>query len=501
MRLELFHAAGREAEVDGVLRRILGAPSPIPLDQVEVACASRDYADLFWEKAQRFGLPLTVEQGIPVTATRPARALLGMCDWIGSNFVSGRLRRLLQAGDIRIEFPDGAANGLAAHLLLRSKATWGRATYDQSLAALAARDEAHAEDDEELDDEQRADFRAKSARARYLREWTANLLALVPPEDEQGLVSLAELVRGLSAFLDDRVAVAGPLDAPAITAMKQALDDLLTLGELRRPMRQALAFVRDAVDGLSVGASRARPGHLHISSLASAGHAGRPFTFVVGLQEGGVFPALLEDPVLLDVERRQLSPWLPTSHDRLEESVHAVVTRLAALPTGGVTFSYSCRDLRDGRETFPSWLMLQALRLKKADPALTYDDLRDELGTPETLVPATADQALTDAGWWLTKMKEAGEKGSGAVLEAFPALAAGRRAREARDSDRFTEWDGFVPAARAEARPARVGPPGFGDADRRPRGLPVPLLPRARTRRGDPRRRATRIATSGWMRC
>jgi ATP-dependent helicase/nuclease subunit B len=498
VRLELFHAAGREAEVEGVLRRVLGGSPPIPLDLVEVACASRDYADLFWEKAQRLDLPLTVEHGIPVVATRPTRALLGLCEWVDSTFVAGRLRRLFQAGDIRIEFPDGAAGGVATHLLLKSKATWGRATCDQSLAALAVRYEAAAADDGELSDEQRADLRAKSARASYLREWIARLLATIPEEDGAGAVSLAEVVRGLSAFLDDSVAVTGPLDAAAVTVMKQALDDLLALGDLRRPMRDALAFVRDAVDRLFVGASRARPGHLHVSSLSSAGHAGRPFTFVVGLQEGCVFPPLLEDPVLLDAERQRISPCLPTSHDRLEEAVYAALTRLATLPTGaeiaglpvppplgvardgpepaegpkpsgeggktrattsGVTFSYSCRDLRDGRETFPSWLMLQALRLQKANASLTYDDLREALGTPETLVPATADQALTDAGWWLTMMKEAGEKGSAAVLEAFPPLAAGRRAEEARESDRFTQWDGLVPAARAALDPRRSGRP------------------------------------------
>ncbi len=76
-RLQLFHAAGREAEVEAVLRRILNAQPPIPLDQAEVACASRDAAAIFWEKAQRLDLPVTVESGIPVAATRPGRALLG----------------------------------------------------------------------------------------------------------------------------------------------------------------------------------------------------------------------------------------------------------------------------------------------------------------------------------------------------------------------------------------------------------------------------------------
>jgi len=464
-RLEMFHAAGREAEVEGVLRRILAMPSTVPLDHVEVVCASREHVDLFWEKAQRLELPVTIELGIPITATRPARALLGLCGWVDSNFVAGRLRRLFQAADIRIEFPDGAASGQAARLLMTSAATWGRETYDRSLTALAARYEKSATDDEELDEEERADRRAKSARAGYLREWIRTLLGLVPVPDEHGAVSLTDLVNGLSACLDDRVAVTSPLDASAATVMKQALADLLGLGDLRRPMRQAIAFVRNAVDGLVVGGSRARPGHLHVSPVASAGYAGRPFTFIVGLQEGGVFPSLLEDPVLLDAERHQISTALPTSHDRLEESVHAVLSRLAVLPTssdpaeGGVCVSYSCRDLRDGRETFPSWLMLQALRLKDGNPDLTYDDLRQRLGTPETLVPAHADQALTDAGWWLATVKEAGEDGAGAVLDAFPSLAAGRKAEEARDSARFTEWDGFVRAARSLLDPRASGKP------------------------------------------
>ena len=45
------------------------------------------------------------------------------------------------------------------------------------------------------------------------------------------------------------------------------------------------------------------------------------------------------------------------------------------------------------------------------------------------------------------------------MLEAFPWLAAGRAAAEARASDAFTEWDGFVPAARALLDPRASGRP------------------------------------------
>jgi len=50
-RTDLFHAGGREAEIDEVFRRILAAGAP--LDQVEIACASDAHVALIWEKALR----------------------------------------------------------------------------------------------------------------------------------------------------------------------------------------------------------------------------------------------------------------------------------------------------------------------------------------------------------------------------------------------------------------------------------------------------------------
>src|SRR5688500_7924598 len=54
--LTMFRAGGKEAEVDEVFRRIMMAA--LPLDHVEVAFASTDYASLFWEKAQRHEVPI-----------------------------------------------------------------------------------------------------------------------------------------------------------------------------------------------------------------------------------------------------------------------------------------------------------------------------------------------------------------------------------------------------------------------------------------------------------
>ncbi len=87
-RIDLFHAGGREAEIEEVFRRILAAGAP--LDQVEIACASDTHIGLVWEKALRHNWPVTLGAGIPAAFTRPGRALIGLCDWIETDFAAGR---------------------------------------------------------------------------------------------------------------------------------------------------------------------------------------------------------------------------------------------------------------------------------------------------------------------------------------------------------------------------------------------------------------------------
>jgi ATP-dependent helicase/nuclease subunit B len=194
-----------------------------------------------------------------------------------------------------------------------------------------------------------------------------------------------------------------------------------------------------------------------VTTLGRAGLAGRPLTFLTGLEEGRVLPSLLEDPVLLDAERAALADSLPTSTDRIAEALHQVVGRLAALG-GEICLSYSCRDLREHRETFPSWLVLQALRIAEPGHHLVYEDLHRRLGEPVSALPADPDRALDDAGWWLASLRGAPAAGPAVLRTAFPALARGDAAARAREGDAFTEYDGWVPEAGPGLDPTAGGP-------------------------------------------
>ena len=445
--LQLFHAGGRDAEIEEVFRRILA--SRRSLDQVEMACGDPSIAALAWEKACRYDWPVTIGPGIPAALTHPGRALLAFCSWIESDFTAGVLRRLLESGDIVLGAVDDITPGQAARLLVKSEAGWGRATYEISFNRLLRRYQRIA-NDKDRSEEQRIAGTDKAARIERLLAWITKMLAAVPAGGHDNLVSLSETTEAALAFIEECAVKASALDTAAQIALLDAIRELRELGVFRCSLPIALSFIRDCANGLNVGRDRPRPGHLHVSLLAQAGYANRPLLFLTGLEEGRVFPAAIEDPVLLDAERQRISHLLRRSSDRIEEAVYAVISRLATAGSASaaeVCFSYSCRDLRDYRETYPSWLMLQAYRLQTGDPSKSYPDLTSALGVPKSCVPESARFALSESDWWLAGLKLAGATGTDAVLRQYPALAQGRRAEEARQSPIFGEYDGFVPEA------------------------------------------------------
>lgn len=445
--IQLFHAGGRDAEVSEVFRRILS--SGRSLDEVEISCAADAYVTLTWEKACRYDWPVTLASGLPASLTRPGRALIGLSSWIESNFAAGVLRRLLQSRDVTLGASIEITPARAARLLLKSEAAWGRATYGASFERLAAKYRTWAAQ-EDLSDDQRARALAKSHETDELRVWIGDLLTSIPEDVAGRPVDLQQLVDCALNFVNTFVATNSALDGAAVVALRSSIEDLRALGSFSCSLADGLRFLRERVSGLSVGADRPRPGHLHVSMLSQATFANRRSLFVVGLEEGRVFPPSVEDPVLLDSEREHINPLLRRSSDRIEEAVYAALSRLAAAGAFSgidVCLSYSCRDLREYRHTFPSWLMLQAYRAVSGDQNKSYDELTQALGPPKSCVPEFPSSAMDEAGWWLNGLTRSGNDGRTAVLGQYSALADGIRAEGERDSPLLTGHDGFVPAA------------------------------------------------------
>lgn len=452
--VQFFRAGGAEAEVEEVFRRILA--TGVPLDQVEVVCASEPYVSLLWEKAMRFEWPVTLSRGIPATLTRPGRALLGLAEWVEDDFSAGLLRRLLQSGDVATG--DAVSPGRAARLLLKARAAWGRDTYRPALTRLAARERRSGTRDDATPEEQgRAERRAAEVEA--VADWIDGLLGTIPVPDRDGLVTVSDVVTAAVAFVAERAATTSALDHLAAARLQAALGDLRLLDNERCTVTHAWRFIRERVLDLVVGADRARPGHLFVSGLRDVGVSGRSQIYVIGLEEGRVFPAPFEDPVLLDDERQLLHPSLRLSSDIVDEAVYAVMVGLSSLlAADGVqlTLSYSCRDVRQFRETYASWVILHVYRRVSGRSDASFNDLNAAMGGPVSIVPAQASTALSEGRWWLNGVtRNQPEAARALVFARYPALRAGAHAIEQRQSDRFTEFDGHVPDAGLVLDPAR----------------------------------------------
>jgi RecB family exonuclease len=446
--IQLFHAGGREAEFEEVFRRILATGAS--LDQIEIACASDTHVSLVWEKALRHEWPITLGPGLPGTQTRPGRALIGFCDWVETDFSAGHFRRLLQSGDMGVELEDeGFTAAQAARILGHAGAGWGRATYALALGRLRKSYASRAADPDESDDD-RADAKSKADLTGRVLEWITRLVTAIPEANGDGKVPLQTLVEGTIAFIEQTTARKNALDHRAGSALRDHVTELRALGSFSCSLQEALRFIRERVHTLQVAAERPRPGHVHVCALSQACYSGRPHLFVVGLEEGRVFPTAAEDAVLLDDERAAISPALRRSTDRIDESVYGVLGRLgtwgAAAPAT-VTFSYSCRDTREFKETYASWLMLQAFRLQQGHPAASYQQMKAALGEPTSVVPRDRRAALSSGGWWLRSVVGTGHKGAEALSGPFPDISRGRHADDERASDGFTKYDGFVPEA------------------------------------------------------
>ena len=247
--LHLFHAGGREAEIEDVFRRILAAGAP--LDQIEIACASDAHLALIWEKAQRHDWPVTLGAGIPATLTRPGRALLGLCDWVETDFSAGHFRRLLQSGDVSVEEHEGFSAGRAAGVLARAEAGWGRDTYDLSLTRLHKNDDIRANDLEQSDAD-RAVAHDRATEVTAVRKWVGALVSSIPTPGADNTVPLQTVVDAALDFLDHRAARSNALDRRAAAALQEYLAELRALGDFSCPLPQALRFVRERAQSLTV---------------------------------------------------------------------------------------------------------------------------------------------------------------------------------------------------------------------------------------------------------
>lgn len=476
----LFRAIGEENEIRELFRSILR--DGIPFDDVEILYSDRSvYPSLFWELSREHDVPCTFASGIAVSYTRPGQAALAFLDWIAEGFASDALRRALASGALTFSRLDGSdpespGTRTAARALRDAGIGWGRerhlACLDRLIGELEKPEERwHA--DADLTDDQQA--RREERRARHLlagrraRDFVRRAVALAPASNG-GWYDLRSLAAGARTFVAEFGHVGDELDGTARTALDELLREFTELLPVRLPVSAAVERLRDAVVRLSIAADRPRPGRAHVAHYRAGGFSGRRHTFLVGLDEARVPGPDLEDPVLLDEERRRINeesarPLLALGRDRPSEAAAALWACLGRL-RGKLAASYPSFDLRNlsqAGEPAASPAFLDLYRERSSRAEADYADLARALPRAAGFAPSE-EAALNDTEWWLSRLSGADATGRDArlapvVRAAYPWLEDGHRAAQARSSREFTVWDGWIRGGTPELDPRRGGEP------------------------------------------
>jgi ATP-dependent helicase/nuclease subunit B len=453
-------ALGEENEIRGALRRVLD--EGLPWDAMELVFDDdATYRPLILEIATAYGVPCTFSDGIPATYTRPGQGILDYLEWVGEDFPSSALERLLADGRANLDAfrQEGSRAGgvRLSRALRRLRIVAGAPRWMPRLDALVRREEQLPPDSPD-DPAGEAARRDRLAAATTLRRFVGRLFELTP-RAEDGRVSLPALASACASVVREALARRSDLDGAAARALADLFEQLAALPERTLSPAEAARRLREAVRALSVESSPAAPGHLHVSRLERGGWAGRPLTIVLGLDESRFPGPPRQDPVLLDAERAALSPRLPRPGESRARERRQALLSLLGRARGRIVASFTNRDILLDAERFPSPVLLELFRLRENRLAASYGDLLASLPPAASFVPS--GEPLDETEWWLARLREnAGAEGlEDEVGRAYPWLADGARAGAERDSEAFTPWDGRVGGPPGAFDPRATGEP------------------------------------------
>ncbi|MEQ8200558.1 MAG: PD-(D/E)XK nuclease family protein [Syntrophomonadaceae bacterium] len=450
--ISMFQAYGEACEVREVLRRI--KKSGLPLDQI-MLCVTRNqpYLSIVCAEAMRMKLPVAWASGVPAVSTHPGKLISGLLEWMRSNYPISVIYGLLVGGDLDV-FPP-----LEAAILLRdSGIVWGKHRCLQQLGQMARELEGELEAANQAQAAARAErLSGQLFAVRQTQEAMADIIGWIDAAETGDKLDVARLCDGLAAITDKYASVRGDQDALARQAIIEQLSGLAYSNPVPVRPGAATKMLEQMLAGLLVGASGPRPGHLYVAGVDDGVWCSRPVTYLLGMDAARMEGRTFQDPVLLDCEREQLSPWLDLQRRQQQQRTYRVAALLASR-RGPVTISFPGYDVLDARPCAPSSLLLHIHRLQSGKPGADYSDLLNSLPAAAVYVPEDAALAIDESDWWLGQILGPGAGGMAPddVAACFPGLRQGLHAYCSRCSDAFTAYDGRISAG-AELDP-RLNP-------------------------------------------
>ncbi len=448
----IFRAVGEANEVRHVLGQCLAAG--VPFDQVELLHTDYEtYAPIIYETLSKLtsgasreseAPPVTFAEGVPARYSRPARALMAFLSWIESGYGQKTLVRMIQEGLLEIPGFDSEDTGYLelAGLLRDVYIAFDinryvpriKEKFDQLLAETASAAAKGEEDNLE---------RSRSIRNYEMLLRLAEQLVAISPEDH----SFVSLLRSSAAFLKDYARSETELDNYVLVKFLEDIDRLLhSINEFApdHELNWSDWLLNLALDS-KVAGSGPRPGRLHVDHVLKGGGSGRKHTFIIGLDDSRFPGAGSKDPLLLDPEREKVSHRLKSSAQDLKLKLERF-TALTLTLRGTLSLGFSCHNVKDDREMFPSPVLFAAYRILSNNRTGDQRQMLEFSGDAASFAPYKEEECLDESRWWLWRICEPVkvENFREIVWDSFPHLQRGAQATLFKDSPDFTEYDGNI---------------------------------------------------------
>ncbi len=332
-------------------------------------------------------------------------------------------------------------------LLVDAAVIGGRERWERRLSGLARELTERLQELDDPDGTLAAAVRRQLEDLEHLRHFALPIIELLAE-----LPSKARWGRWLDAL--ERLAARVLATPDGVLALLKELRPMDSVGpvelfEVREVLNERLTL-------LSQDPPQYRYGRVWVAPIEAARGLSFDVVLVPGLAER-MFPRkIVEDPLLLDAERRKLSAGLPLQEDRVAEE--RLFLRLAAgAARRKVVFSYPSVDLQKGRAKVPSFYLLEVVRASEGKlpdfETLERDAAASSgarLGWPAPREPGRAiDNTEHDLAFLSDALRQEADKkeaqGTGRYLVTVnPALARSLRARYQRGRPRFTSSDGLL---------------------------------------------------------
>ncbi|MBQ8922549.1 MAG: PD-(D/E)XK nuclease family protein [Oscillospiraceae bacterium] len=304
---QITEAYGAASEAEFVIGTVFR--EKLPLDQCTVALTDPGDAQLLFELAARFGIPVTFGCGLPVTLSNPAAVLRDYRSWLtGGHCGIDALRALLTgaAFDTKQFCQDHGIERLDDFIRIAGSMRLG-ADPGQNAARIAAYQPA-----EECD-----------------RALIPQLSSVFSGDGMQ----CAELIRRYARIRKNSL---GRLDSAAKTKIGDALERFTAMtGAPAESLFPELLQAR-------ICAENSREGALHVTTVSGALTALRPNLFVMGLSSEKFPGEPTENYLLLDDELAAFGEAAPTSRNLIRQAQNALHDLLMTAAALQIRTELSC---------------------------------------------------------------------------------------------------------------------------------------------------------------